>query len=250
MNKIDELLKNENVEWKKLVDVSRITKGQQFNKCDMPANGKFPVVNGGVTPSGYVDVYNCNENTITVSQGGSAGFVSFLEKKFWLGAHAYSVVPSESIVKKYQYNYNTFNRFLFHILKNQQCYLQNSRVGVGLQSIEKYVLENIQIPLISKNTQEKIVKILDNFTDYVTKLQAELQARVKQYDYYRELLLSEEYLNKLCAVRERERERVRLSLRTLAVFLNIFNHLNILLIPLNTTQVLKFLFWQQGKPSF
>lgn len=41
------------------------------------------------------------------------------------------------------------------------------------------------------------MKTLDNFTNYVTELQAELQARTKQYEYYRNLLLSEEYLNKL-----------------------------------------------------
>ncbi len=45
--------------------------------------------------------------------------------------------------------------------------------------------------------QEKIVKILDKFTNYVTELQAELQARKKQYEYYRDMLLSEEYLNRL-----------------------------------------------------
>lgn len=190
MNKIEELLKNEKVEWKKLIEVATIAKGVQFNKSNMQKAGKYPVINGGVLPSGYIDIFNCNENTITVAQGGSAGFVSFLESKFWLGAHAYSVIPNQDTLKKYGYDYNTFNRLIFHVLKNKEYDLQQSKVGVSIPSISKDFLGNIKVPLIAKNIQEKIVEILDNFTNYV----AELQARVKQYEYYRELLLSEEYL--------------------------------------------------------
>lgn len=198
MSKIDELLKNEKVEWKKLGEVSIISKGKQFNKRDMLEDGEYPVINGGISPSGYIDMFNSEENTITVSQGGaSAGFVNFIEQKFWLGAHAFSVVPDDDIIKIYGYEYDCFNRLLFHILKMNQIYLQDSKVGAGIPSVSKDELSNIEIPLTSKNTQERIVKTLDKFTNYVTELQAELQARTKQYEYYRNLLLSEEYLNKL-----------------------------------------------------
>ena len=68
MSKIDELLKNEKVEWKKLGEVCQISKGKQFNKRDMLDDGTYPVINGGILPSGYIDLFNRNENTITVSQ--------------------------------------------------------------------------------------------------------------------------------------------------------------------------------------
>ena len=55
--------------------------------------------------------------------------------------------------------------------------------------------QKIAIPSIE--TQEKVVEILDKFVKYNIELQAELQNRSKQYEYYRNLLLSEEYLNKL-----------------------------------------------------
>ncbi|MDY3118054.1 MAG: restriction endonuclease subunit S [Peptoniphilus sp.] len=55
----------------------------------------------------------------------------------------------------------------------------------------------IKIPIPSIETQEKIVKILDKFTEYVAELQSELQDRTKQYAYFRDRLLSEDYLNKL-----------------------------------------------------
>lgn len=198
MSKIDELLKNEKVEWRKLGEVSIISKGKQFNKRDMLEDGEYPVINGGISVSGYIDMFNSEENTITVSQGGaSAGFVNFIEQKFWLGAHAFSVIPDDDIIKNYEYEYDCFNRLLFHTLKMNQIYLQDSKVGAGIPSVSKNELSNIEIPLTSKKTQEKIVKTLDKFTNYVTELQAELQARIKQYEYYRNLLLSEEYLNKL-----------------------------------------------------
>ena len=198
MSKIDELLKNEKVEWKKLGKVAVISKGRQFNRRDMLENGIYPVINGGILPSGYIDVFNSEENTITVSQGGaSAGFVNFTEEKFWLGAHAFSVVPNNDIIKTYNYGYRCFNRFLFHILKMNQAKLQESKVGAGIPSVSKDELSNIEIPLTSKETQEKIVVKLDKFINYVTELQAELQARNKQYEYYRNILLSEENLNKL-----------------------------------------------------
>ena len=55
----------------------------------------------------------------------------------------------------------------------------------------------LKIPVPSVETQKKIVEILDKFTEYVTELQAELQDRTLQYNYYRDKLLSEEYLDKM-----------------------------------------------------
>ena len=104
----------------------------------MLEKGTYPVINGGMLPSGYIDVFNSKENTITVSQGGaSAGFVNFIEKKFWLGAHAFSVVPNNEIIKINNYKYSYFNRYLFHILKMNQTNLQNSKVGAGIPSVSK-----------------------------------------------------------------------------------------------------------------
>ena len=86
MSKIDELLRNERVEWRKLGEVAVISKGRQFNKRDMLENGTYPVINGGILPSGYIDVFNSEENTITVSQGGaSAGFVNFIREQGVVG---------------------------------------------------------------------------------------------------------------------------------------------------------------------
>lgn len=138
VSKIDELLKNEKVEWKKLGEVCEIKKGKQYNKKDMLEIAEYPVINGGVSPSGYIEIFNENENTITVSQGGaSAGFVNFIETKFWLGAHAFSIKPKIKIINDFGYNYKFFNRYIFHILKMNQYMLQSSQLGAGIPSLSK-----------------------------------------------------------------------------------------------------------------
>lgn len=196
------MLKNEKVEWKKLGDVCEIVKGKQFNRKDMLEDGKYPVINGGISPSGFVNVFNTNKNCVTVSQGGaSAGYVNFIETDFWLGAHAFAAIPKSDKIKEYGYNYETFNKFIFYILKNKQLKLQDSKVGAGIPSISKDDLSKIKIPISSLKTQEKIVNYLDEFTDYFVKIKQELQKEIdlrnKQYEFYRDKLLSEEHLNKL-----------------------------------------------------
>ena len=188
MKFIYELLKDEKVEWKKLGEVCEIIKGKQLNKENMSEIASYPVINGGIFASGYVEIYNQEANTITISQGGaSAGYVNFIESRFWLGAHAYAVIPEKEVL----------NRYVYHFLKMEQNKLQDKKEGAGIPSISKSSIESLKILIPSLETQEKIVKILDNFTKYVTELQAELQARNKQYNYYRDMLLSEDYLNKI-----------------------------------------------------
>jgi len=80
-------------------------------------------------------------------------------------------------------------------------YLFRKKKQATMSYIVLHDIENFLIPIPSLETQEKIVKILDKFTSYITALQAELQkeyqARKKQYEYYRSLLFSKKYLHKI-----------------------------------------------------
>ena len=102
MSKLDNLITEfcpEGVSYIPLGEVCDIYKGVQFNKVDMNETGSYPVINGGINPSGYIERFNENENTITISQGGaSAGFVNWLTVKFWAGAHCYIVKPKEMLI--------------------------------------------------------------------------------------------------------------------------------------------------------
>ncbi len=165
------------VEFLKLAEICSITKGVQFNKKDMSNQGSYPVINGGVAPSGYIEQYNQTKNKITISQGGaSAGFVNWLATKFWAGAHCYVLIPEKSVL----------NRYLYHFLKSKEYKLQECQYGAGIPALSKSTVAQLIVPLPPLEVQREIVRILDTFTE----LTAELTARKKQYEYYRDYLLN------------------------------------------------------------
>ena len=186
MSKIDEMLKNEKVEWRKLGEVCEFKRGQTITKKDV-TNGEIPVIAGGQKPAYYHNISNRDGITIAVAGSGAyAGYVSYWECPIFL-SDAFSVEPSRILDK----------RFLYHWLLSIQHKIFELKQGSGIPHVYGKDLAKFEIPIPSIETQEKIVKILDKFTNYVTELQAELQFRTKQYEYYRYMLLSEDYLNKI-----------------------------------------------------
>jgi type I restriction enzyme S subunit len=184
LNKLKELISKlcpNGVEHKKLGELIIIEKGKQLNKTLLSSNGKYPVINGGIMPSGYWNEYNYTENLITISQGGaSAGYVNFIDTKFWAGAHCYVIVKVDSKI-----NY----RYVYHFLKSKENELKNSQVGAGIPSVSLKDINNLCIAVPSLEVQCEIVHILDDFTLLSAELSAELKARQKQYEFYRDKLL-------------------------------------------------------------
>lgn len=82
-----------------------------------------------------------------------------------------------------------FVRYLFEtdIIQKQ---IYKFAKGLTRFGLSKYDFANIEIPVPPLEVQEEIVKILDRFSEYAAELQAELQARREQYEYYRDKLLS------------------------------------------------------------
>ena len=181
MNILEEI-QNCPVEWKELGEVCSVKKGKQLNKNLLTEDGLYPAYNGGQTYSGRTNDYNVEANTITVSQGGaSAGFVNFVDTKFWANAHCYYILPDETRVN---------NRFVYHFVKMNQKYLMDFQHGAGIPALKADKLSKLLLPIPPLEIQEKIVQILDKFTDYVTELTSELTSRKKQYSFYRDTLLS------------------------------------------------------------
>ena len=180
MGKIEELIKEKcpnGVTFKSLDKICKISKGKQLNKERLSSKGLYPVINGGITPSGYWDEFNYDKNLITISQGGaSAGYVAFQETKFWAGAHCY-VVDSCTSEIKYKY--------IYHFLKEKEKLLQSSQVGAGIPSVSLKEIYSLRIPVPPIEIQEEIVKVLDQFSKLKAELEAELEARNSQYNYYR-----------------------------------------------------------------
>ncbi|WP_367690705.1 restriction endonuclease subunit S [Helicobacter pylori] len=174
------------VEFRKLGEIINIFKGKQLNKELLLDYGEYPVMNGGIHASGYWNEYNTDYPKIIISQGGaSAGYVNYMTSKFWAGAHCYAIeLNSEKL------NY----KFLYYFLKNSQTILMKSQFGAGIPALNKADIETLTIPIPSLEIQQEIVKILDQFsiltTDLLAGIPAEIKARKKQYEYYREKLLT------------------------------------------------------------
>ena len=132
---------------KKLGSVCKIKKGVQFNKIELSAFGMYPCINGGIEPSGYSDLWNTNENTITISEGGnSCGYVNLVKTKFWSGGHCYSLLDLGNELD---------NDFLYQALKGRQHLIMDLRVGSGLPNIQQKAIKEFEF-LIPDDKPEQI----------------------------------------------------------------------------------------------
>ena len=87
--------------------------------------------------------------------------------------------------------------FLYHLLNSndiQNMFKQKASFGGAVQNLNADIVRNIELPLISLKQQQKIIKVLDKFEIYCNDisegLPAEIEARQKQYKYYRDKLLT------------------------------------------------------------
>lgn len=184
MNKIERMLQElcpNGVRYLSLGECIEIYTGIQFNKRDMSEVGTYPVLNGGINPSGFTEKYNEEKDTITISQGGaSAGYVNWMDCKFWAGAHCFVVKPNNDILN---------NRYLYFLLKNSEQILMQAKHGAGIPGLNRDKVKNLIMPIPPLPIQEEIVRVLDHFTELTASLQAELQTRQEQYKYYKDQLL-------------------------------------------------------------
>jgi type I restriction enzyme S subunit len=93
-------------------------------------------------------------------------------------------------------NIEDFNlHYLKHLLRSKEVrnQIRQTASGVTRYNVSKKRFANVSLPLPPLPIQEEIVKILDRFAEYTAELQAELQARKEQYEYYRNLLLTNNF---------------------------------------------------------
>lgn len=89
---------------------------------------------------------------------------------------------TDIINPRWLYHNITTNKFFAYVEKNQQ--------GASYPAISDTIVKAFKLPVPPLEVQREIVRILDNFTFLTTELAAELAARQKQYEYYRDLLLT------------------------------------------------------------
>ncbi|MCT8352861.1 restriction endonuclease subunit S [Photorhabdus kayaii] len=175
MSFMEKLLEGVEVEWESLEQVAKIKHGKDWKRLN---SGDIPVYgSGGIM--GYVDTYSYNKPTVLIPRKGSITNIFYIESPFWnVDTIYYTEINTKKIIPK----------FLYYFIKTIDLLALDT--GSGRPSLTQAILNKIQIPIPSLDIQTEIVRILDTFTELTAKLTAELTARKKQYNYYRDQLLS------------------------------------------------------------
>ena len=189
MSKLDELIAElcpDGVEYVRLAEC-----------CDIEDNKRKPVKSSlripGDTPyyganniQDYVEGYTHYGQYVLIAEDGSASLenysVQYVDGFFWANNHVHVIKGRKDLDTKFLYYYLTSFNFIPFL------------TGGTRAKLNKGNMEEIPIPLPPIPVQQEIVRILDDLSESIkeitTQLTNELTARRKQYEYYRDMLLS------------------------------------------------------------
>ncbi|WP_181235639.1 restriction endonuclease subunit S [Helicobacter pylori] len=175
------------VEFKKIGEICLIKRGRVIAKKILQENGKYPVyssqtLNNGIL--GFIDTYDFDGEFLTwTTDGAYAGSVFYRKGRF-------SITNVCGLLQVIQDN--ILHKYLYYILQITAPLHVSS--GMGNPKLMSAAMQQITIPIPPLEVQQEIVKILDQFsiltTDLLAGIPAEIKARKKQYEYYREKLLT------------------------------------------------------------
>ena len=194
-------LKKEKVEWKKLEEVCKFQNGFAFPSNLFSSTG-IPVIKINNVSDGKVkfDNYKCFEsetlginleeykilpNDILITMTGTTKIgYNYSENIGYLNQRVGKIIPFPEKIK---------NRFLFHLLLFFENKIYKLATGAGPRpNLSAEQIKSFKVPLPPLKKQAKIAAALDKFTE----LTEELTAREAQYDYYRNMLLSQEWIER------------------------------------------------------
>ena len=167
-----------------LGEILKIKNGSDYKKFNI---GNIPVYgSGGII--NYIDTYIYDKESVLIPRKGSIGNLFYVDKPFWtVDTIFYTVIDKDIVIPKYVYYYLS------------KVNLEKLNTAGGVPSLTQTVLNKILIPLPSLEEQQRIVDILDRFdklcNDISEGLPAEIEARQKQYEYFREKLLTFKNIN-------------------------------------------------------
>ena len=209
MKYIDELLQGHEVEWKPLGEVCEI-KGRigfrGYTRNDLVEQGEGAIT---LSPSNIINQQLSFENCSYISwakyeespeikvepydviftKTASVGKTALVKTL----PHEATINPQLVLLKRIKCK----PAYLAYILQNdsfQQSVKQLTGQG-SVPNVSQSALAKILIPLPPLSVQEEIVRILDKFTTLEAELEAELDCRKRQYEFYRNQLLSNDVLN-------------------------------------------------------
>ena len=188
---LEKLLDGVDVEWTTLGNeyaVEIANSGRKPVKATLRVAGQTPYY-GANNIQDYVEGYTHDGEFVLIAEDGSASLenysIQYARGRFWANNHVHVVRGKEGLNTRFLYHY-------LHIV-NFIPFLS----GGGRAKLTKGKLVDIPLPIPCPDNPEKslaiqaeIVRILDAFTAMTAELTAELNMRKKQYNYYRDQLLS------------------------------------------------------------
>ena len=208
MSRLEELVKKlcpQGVEYKRLGDIAEIVRGNGLQKKDFTESGVGCIHYGQI----YTHYGTFATETISyvskklaqrlkkvepgdlIITATSENVEDVCKCVAWLGSEAIVTGGHAMIIKHHQNP-----KYLSYFFQSSYFFKQKAKMAIGVKVIDvsPQKLEKTLIPIPPLEIQDEIVKILDGFTsrtsELAERLTAELTARKKQYDYYRNKLLS------------------------------------------------------------
>ncbi len=179
MSRLDELIAKfcpNGVKYRELKDILIIKNGKDYKNL---TEGKYPVYGSGGIMT-YVSSYVYDKPSVLIPRKGSIDKLYYVEEPFWnVDTIFYTEIDEEKVIPRYVY---------FCLQKE---HLEQYNTAGGVPSLTQKVLNRVKLPVPPLEVQREIVHILDSFTLLTAELTAELTARRKQYEFYRNKLLSQ-----------------------------------------------------------
>ena len=178
MSRLNELIKElcpDGVEYRELHEVLTIKNGSDYKQF---GTGNIPVYGSGGIMT-YIDRYAYNKPSVLIPRKGSIDKLYYVEEPFWnVDTIFYTDIDVSQVIP----------RFVYFCL--QMEHLEQYNTAGGVPSLTQKVLNKIKLPVPPLEVQREIVRVLDSFTLLTAELTAELTARKKQYEFYRDKMLN------------------------------------------------------------
>jgi len=208
MSKLDRLIAElcpEGVEYKTLGEIGTVTRGNGLSKSDFTERG-FPCIHYGQIYTYYglfameTKSFVSSELAIKLKKVSKGDIIIAVTSEniedvckcvAWLGDENIVTGGHTAIFK-----HNQNSKYITYYLQTSEFFEQKRKIAHGTKVIEvtPSKLEHLRIPLPPLPIQQEIVRILDKYTELTTKITAEITAEItarkKQYEYYRNELMT------------------------------------------------------------
>ncbi len=174
-----------------LKDVCDVINGRAYSQPELLSGGKYRVLRVGnffSNDSWYYsdleleDKYYCNKGDLLYAWSASFGPHIWEEEKVIYHYHIWKMNCKDGLHTKYMYYWLQSEDMKKQAFSNLH--------GATMAHLTKVLMESLKVPVPSLSEQQRIVSILDTFEASIQNLEAQLAQREKQYEYYRNKLLT------------------------------------------------------------